>query len=261
MRSIYFLFEWVVRYRVFKCLTSWACMAAGVALLMSAGSAAAKDKWPRPQLPEKLETFSIADSMTIDGTPMRIQGFVSTQSTAELLAALRRSLGQPLVESQIGPKHILGRVEGSFYVSVQVEPADNGSCGVVAVADIDASIRHREKEQAEQSRLLDRLPAGSTINSRMTTLDGAQAGRHIVITNRVGEARNEEALVSMMKRDGLALETASRNAHPKSGLALADGPRALFFKGSGKEATAIIVRHGDMTSIVLNMIENSRGAP
>ena len=133
--------EWLAR----ACRTTQAGLS-GMTILMLAATltvtlqstsvhAAAEARWPEPTLPESLTTFAMGQAMTVDGLPMRLQGFVSPQPPSALVQEIRRSLGQPLVESSSGSKRILGRPEGRFYLTVQIEASGSGSKGVVATAD------------------------------------------------------------------------------------------------------------------------------
>jgi hypothetical protein len=224
-------------------------------------SVSAATPWPSPALPAGLDTFPIADQLTVNDLPMRLKGFVSPRRPAELLDAFRRSLGQPLVESTVAGKQILGRAEGGFYVTVHIEAAGAGSKGVVAVTDLATKVRDQAQGQDVYTRWLDRLPAGSILSSQMTSQENGRQARHMVILNRHDETVNRDALMRLMSADGfqfereIGVDAASQRSLPSQ---LAEA-RALYFKSPGKEAMAVISRSGDQTSIVLNMTMTLQG--
>ena len=233
-------------------LLVWRCVSASVF---------AATPWPSPALPAGLDTFPIADQLTVNDLPMRLKGFISPRRPAELLEAFRRSLGQPLVESTTSGKQILGRAEGGFYVTVQIEAAGSGSKGVVAVTDFAAMARDHAQGQDTTARWLDHLPAGSILSSQMTSQENGRQARHMVIFNRHTESVNRDALLRLMTADGFQLEreigvdaTVQRSLPSQ----LADA-RTLVFKSPGKDAMAVISRSGDQTSIVLNTTMTLQG--
>ncbi|MFT5532427.1 MAG: hypothetical protein ACI8WM_003167 [Burkholderiaceae bacterium] len=210
--------------------------------------------WPSPALPAALSTFPIADQMTVNGLPMRLKGFVSPRRPTELLDAFRRSLGQPLVESTVAGKQVLGRAEGGFYITVQIEVAGTGSKGIVAVTDLVTMARDHAQGQGANGRWLTRLPAGSVISTHMSSQENGRQVLHMVILNRHAASLNRDALLRLMTDDGYQLEreigTDAVSLHNLP-MQFFDA-RTLYFKSPGKDAMAVISRSGDQTSIVLN---------
>jgi hypothetical protein len=235
-----------------------ACLAAiGVGCTFFWGYASAQNTWPSIALPKSAAAFGIGEQLTANGLPMRIQGFVSQKKPAELLDWFRQSLGKPLVENTLGNKQILGRAEGRYYLTVQIEAAGQGSKGLAAVTDVKAMLQSREKTQDSNGRWLNRLPSGSKIISQISSQDGGKLNTQLVIVNGHSETLNANALKDIMEKDGQALErevtpddrTLNHNrARPAQG-------RTLLFKGKGKEAVATIARDGNgSTSIVLSIV-------
>ncbi len=222
----------------------------------------AEGNWPAPHLPDGLETFAIGQQMTVNGLPMRLRGFVSPRAPADLLPALRSSLGQPLVEDRSGTGQVLGRAEGNYYITVRVEAAASGSRGTVAITGLGAARKDYPAHRNSTARWLDRLPAGSTIASDLSSEDGGRTAQHLVFVNRHGAARNRDALVALMKSDGYTLEREVASAAPASagtvGAPVVAGPSAgvgtLYFTAPGREAMAVVARSGDTTSVVLNIV-------
>ena len=227
-----------------------------ITFLCAGTVAAASADWPAPKLPDGIDSFNVGDQITVNGLPMRLRGFVSAKRPAALLDEFRFSLGKPLVENTVGTKTVLGRAEGGFYVSVEVEPTGTGSKGVVAVTDLKTMMQQHAQRATDNARWLDRLPPGSSIASQMTSSDAGRAANHIVIVNTHSERLNSDALTSLMRADGYQLEpeSASTTTLPRGTSASQASAQTLYFKAPGKEAMAVIARDGDKTSIVLNTV-------
>ena len=230
-------------------------------LILLGGPAWSEQKWPTPRLPVDLETYAIGEQITVNGMPMRLQGFKSPLPPQALVSALRQSLGRPLMEDRRGEQQVLGRAEGSYYITVLVEAAGTGSRGTVAITDLDGLARNREQQRSTIARWRDRLPAGSSVSSDMVSADAGKAAHHMVIANAHGAAYNRDALISLMASDGYVLERetgaedVARGSLPyQSGEA-----RTLHFKAPGKEALAVITRRGEKTTIILNTTTVLRG--
>jgi hypothetical protein len=204
-------------------------------------------EWPRVALPGDLRPFDIAREITHNGLPMRLQGFVSALPADRLVEQFRRSLGEPLVENRVGAQRVLGRMQGDFYVSVQIEPAGQGSRGTTAVTHLKVARDQEDAVRQQRERWSSRLLPGSRVLSQTVSRDGPRHATHLVFSNTHGEAQNREGLASLLQGEGLALE---REGHPEG-----DAGRVLFFKGQGKEAMATLHRDGNgRTTVVLNVV-------
>jgi hypothetical protein len=215
--------------------------------------------WPDIKLPRKLQTFPMGSDVNANGVPMRMQGFTSALPVAEVIEALRDSLGQPLVMNQIGKQVVVGRALGAFYVTVQIEAEGAGSRGVVATTDMQSAVDNKEFTQQEKQRWLDQLPAGSRLMSHVKSSDNSKRSVQLVYTNEQNSAINADRLKAMLTREGLSLERegAADNA-TKSGTNMVEQGQVLFFKGVAKEAIATIHRQIDgQTFTVLNIINTS----
>lgn len=210
--------------------------------------AAGAQGWPGIALPKDVQPFDVGQQITANGLPMRIQGFVSRATPAQLAQWFRQSLGKPLVENALDRKLILGRVQGEHYVTVQIEPAANGSRCLVAVTHLKAAYDAQAATHATTERWLSRLPSGSRLLSHTSSQDGKKYSHHLVITNAHSEMLNRDRLVSMMADEGLVLEREGSSEEQAGG-------KALYFKGAGKDAMATIHRAGNgHAELVLNIV-------
>jgi hypothetical protein len=199
----------------------------------------------------------MGEQLTVNGTPLRMQGFLSPGQPGEVAEWFRRHLGKPLVENTVAGKLVLGRPSGEFYLSVQLEGVGRGTRGLVAISHLKAGYERYPAAHEAAERLLARLPAGSRLISQMSSSEGGKLSRYLVISNEHGVELNRERVVDMMREDGLSLQRearpdarAARSLPPGAG----DG-RTLFFQGAGREAMALVSRSPDgSTTLVLHTL-------
>lgn len=229
----------------------------GAALCVSSAWAqTASRTWPQPRLPGTLQVFDAGQDVVLNGMPMRLHGFVSKQPVPDLVQALRDSLGQPLMVNRIGGKVVLGRAEGDYYVTVQIEAAHRGSRGAIAVSDLQAARAGREDAEREKRSWEQRLPYGTSVVSSMRSLDGMQQARQLIYSNRLGEELNRDRLQTVLEGEGLVFEREMLvDGQADQGNGRAAGGRVLFFKGTGKNGMATIRgAAGGRTFVVLNLV-------
>lgn len=222
--------------------------------------AKASGPWPVVALPADAVPFPLGEQVAVNGMPLRMQGFVSRLGQAQLAEGFRQRLGKPLMEDRIRGKLILGRAQGEYYISVQLDPlgpGQPGTRGVVAVSHLQAAYDKRLETRAGNERLLTRLPAGSRLLSQMSSNDGGKLASYAMLANNYTEEVNRDRIVAMLREDGLVLEREAR-ADAKARDQLPAGLKAgrtLFFKASGKEAMAVIHRDAaGETTVLLNTI-------
>lgn len=227
------------------CLRAVLLVGAAGAIVQQPVSAAS---WPQPEVPAGVRLFSIAEQMTQNGVPMRLNGFVTDRAPAQLIAQFRQSLGEPLVENRLGSQTILGRAQGRYYISVHVKPHPAGAQGTVAVSDLQAAHESREASARDRERWLDRLPASTNLVSLARATDGPKHSLHLVFTNRHDPETNARHLRELMRDQGLRPD--ADNHKPGGGT-----ERAYFFTGPAKEAVATINRTADgATHTVLSLV-------
>jgi hypothetical protein len=227
---------------------------------LSAPASATRDEmqWPQVPVPQQIETFDIGQETVVNGTPVRMRGFVSHTSAASLAAAFRQVLGMPLMEDRRGNTIVLGRGEGRYYVTVQLAPLGSGTRGVIAVTK--PPVDHEGPADAIAARhLLSAMPPGSTLASHTSSIDGQTRAEHDAIINTHNVNINREYLQRMLRADDFILErefgappAARTHAH------VAPDTRTLFFKRPGGEAIAVLFSNDSGKSvIVLNRVRFS----
>lgn len=229
----------------------------GLALVLAAGAQAqAPAPWPEVALPAQATSYRVGRQLEINGLPMRLTGFVSNAGVQQTAAWFRRTLGPALVENRVGRKQILGRAQGEYYITVQIEAASGaaGSRGMVAVAQRGA-LQQTKNTQEALDRWRRLLPAGTQITSHLRAQENGTLSTHLVAHNRHGAQLNAQRLAAAMQAQGYELE---RSLAPgRDGVMRVSGQMAgaatLLFRGPGKQAMAVIAHDAQQgqTSIVL----------
>jgi len=208
-------------------------------------AAAPAPAWPRVALPASATAYPIGEQMSVNGTPTRMQGFVTRTAPLDTAAWFRSSLGQPLVETPLLGKMVLGRAQGDYYVSVMLEalPGERGGTrGTVTVANLKAAYEKRDANRAINERMLARLPNGSRLMNQLSSTERGRATAYILATNGHGQQLNRDHVVKRLEAEGYVLEREAGPGQTRApGVpAEAASGRTLFFKGRDKEAMAVI---------------------
>lgn len=229
------------------------CLLALVTLVLlgSTRAAPAEAAWPQVRLPAQVETFDIGQETVVNGTPARIRGFVAPASPVEIAAAFRQALGQPLVEDRRGNMLILGRAEGRYYVTVQLQPFSSGTRGLIAVTR--PPLEQQDPADAAAARhLLSALPPGSTLASHTSFVDAATSAEHDAIINSHSLGINTEYVRRLMRADGFIQEREASPAAPEPGrISAAPAAHTLFFKRPGAQAIAVLFTDDSGKSVIV----------
>lgn len=221
-----------------------------------------EDAWPHPAMPASLTLFDIAGTVTVNGLPMRIQGFVSPMTQGQLAAEFRRSLGMPLVEKSIGDRLILGRAQGAYYLTVQIDATGTGARGTVGMTRLDPASGGQQAFSATRAWWIARMPAETRLVSLVASEDRGRHSRYFVFANRHSVALNVDYLKRVIAQEGLEQERTAPldGAAIKKALTIRKSPvpssgQLLFFKGGRKGAEAAIFRSEDgETTLALNIV-------
>ena len=217
-------------------------------LLMAAAActAAPATAWPEVALPPGAQTFDVGRQLQINGLAMRVRGFLSPEPAARLVDWFRASLGQPLVEDRRGAATILGRPQGAFYLTVQIEPAGSGARGLVALSDVPRMPAGRSEAHAQEARWHARLPAGMRILNLVRATDGGRMSEHLVLECAESLAASRQALTRLLQHEGYTPGRIVASAAPPGA--------ALYFHAPGREAMAVFTRSDErVTGIVLSI--------
>lgn len=234
------------------------CALAAMLLVAGTGLTFARSSWPTITMPKGVTPFDIASGpITVNGMPMRVHGFVSGAKTEQVAAWFRQILGQPLVENRVDGKTILGQAKGDYYVTVQLDRARTGTRGLISMAHLGAAAESQTAANTVAEHWLARMPAGSNLVSQVASEDAGKVARHFIFLNSHSAELNHRRLKELMLEDGFELEREAVAA-PHEGSTLPDGAsggRTLFFRGAGREATAVIFQdRAGRSAVVLNTV-------
>lgn len=239
-----------------KSFSAPACVTLVALVLCSPAFASSDDApWPQVRVPQQVETFDIGQETVVNGTPVKMRGFVSPVSPGALVTSFRQILGQPLMENRHGDTLVLGRAEGRYYMTVQLNPAGSGTHGVIAVSR--PPIEQQEPADAASARrLLSSLPPGSTLASHTSSIDAGARADHDAVINSHSIGVNSEYVQRMLRAEGFSLEREARAPiaiRPRTHTGFA--PQTLLFKRPGAEAIAVLFSDNSGRSvIVLNKV-------
>jgi hypothetical protein len=217
--------------------------------------------WPQLRIPQGIDTFDVGQELVVNGTPATVKGFVSQLPPAALVPAFRQMLGQPLMEDVHGSSLILGRSEGRYYITVQLDPSGSGTRGVIAVTR-PPDTTHASGDISATRRIIAGLPPGSTLTSHTSFVDAGVRAEHDAVFNSHSIEINREYVQRMLRADGFILE---HEAGPSANTHLPQKVRAdsrtFFFKRPGAEAIAVLFTDESGKSvIVLNRLNFQRRA-
>jgi hypothetical protein len=232
------------------------------ALIKPASAERDPARWPQIDVPAQVDTFDVGEGMVVNGTPVRMRGFVSRMSPAVLAASFRQVLGKPLVESTRGNTLVLGREEGRYYITVQLEPLGTGARGSIAVTKppLDEQIT---VDAGAARRLLSALPPGSTLASHISSVDAGARAEHDAIVNSHSIGINREYVQRMLRADGFTLERESNAAQAaRARMHVESDARTLFFSRPGAEAIAVLFNDNrtGRSVLVLNRVNYTGSA-
>ncbi|WP_371766289.1 hypothetical protein [Massilia sp.] len=227
----------------------------GALAVLETASARDEAPWPRIPLPKQVDVFEVGREIVVNGTPIRMSGFVSRATPSELAASMRQLLGEPLMEDRRGTTLVLGRGEGPFYITVQLAPLGSGTRALVAVTKPAVS-EQGPPDAATDLHLLSALPPGSTLISHTSSFDAPARADQAAVMNSHSVDINTEYVKRMLRADGYTLEREARPAQAsRTQASVLPGARIMFFKRAGSEAIAVVARddRGDSV-IVLNRV-------
>lgn len=197
--------------------------------------------------------------MTVNGIPLRVQGFYVKTAQGETAHWFRQRLGNPVVENKLGSALVLGRAEGQHYITVTLSPEPHGTSGIVTIAHLHAAYYSRDTKKAATERLLSRLPPGSALITELQSADGGKQSRYYVLSNTYPEDVNRDRIVDLMREDGLALrsQVIAPEGTLERGVTQLSNGTVFFFTGNGNEAIAVIGRNTiGRTVVQVNVISD-----
>lgn len=213
--------------------------------------------WPAFQVPPSATVFDVGAEVALNGVPTRMIGFFSAEPPEKLIEWYGTDARGEWVQDAVGQTKILGHAMKHYYLTVQFTPVPGGTRGVASVADFQ-SARAKQQRAADAARWwLNRLPADTKVVTQIDSEDGGQSSLYLLMVNRNGLQTNIDHVRRAMLDDGLKPFKAKgpEQGAKEANTAAATKSAALYFKGSGKDAVAVITRADDgWTGVVINRV-------
>lgn len=221
------------------------CFKLPLALLVLLPLAALAGPWPELGHPRDARIEPIGDRLRLNGIPLHVTRVLAPAPPAAVLAHYRQALGGPVAHSQIGRAQVLAQARGDFFVTVTIEPRDDGrSEALVSIADSRAA-----REAAGRALGLT-LPAGSELLSDMESFDAGLASRQLVLVNSHSVHANQTRLSATLAERGLIADGPP--------LARSDDTLVQSFSGPSGAAQLVLVRCDGTTHAVLTLLSDRR---
>ncbi|SPE25125.1 conserved exported hypothetical protein [Burkholderiales bacterium] len=164
-----------------RAILSFWVLAALCLVLLAAGRARAAEPWPEIPMPPKAKVQWVADSMRVNGVPMRVMQFQSPASRAEIVEYYRAywSGGYPTKPSvsALGEATVVGQAHGPYFMTVKVQDAAHASSqGLIAVSRVLGSKIERNAGDLA-------LMPGARVVSVVESNDPGKRSREVLVFN------------------------------------------------------------------------------
>ena len=248
----------------------WSCLAIVIATIGITAfarpsiSAVQPAGWPTIELPADADSFSISDELSTNGVPMQLRGFITKKDVASTVAWFRAKLGQPLTENQIGRKTILGRPDGDYYVTVQIEPSEGGVRGLIGVSNMRQALYQRQRSSAVAEAWIRDLPANTKIMNIVTSQDDGKSSTYVLASNQLSDSLNAQRATRALERRGFVVERKAALDKGKqiNGSFIEASGEVVLFKSPNREAT--VMAFHDTTgkaALVISTVQSTEHSP
>lgn len=197
--------------------------------------------------PPGSRAYSAGESLVLNGTSVSARLFGTAGSTSDVIDWYDRQFGAPI------SRHANGRVEARAYltpaglVTLQVQPALEGSRGLVAISAAHG-VSLRSEDAPPSRRWLGRMPSGTRLLMDLRSRDGGQHAHQMVFANPQGLERNREVVVQALAAEGMSLE---RDVALDAGAGGRQAGQVLHFQGDSRQAVATLQQGREGTSLVV----------
>ncbi|MDI1260151.1 hypothetical protein [Aquabacterium sp.] len=230
---------------------------ASVALVRPSIGADQPQVWPTVQLPADAESIGISDRMLANGVPMRTSSFAAKGDVATAVAWFKARLGSPLTEDRLGNKTILGRPEGNYYITIQLEPIDTGVLGLIGVSDMRYALTQQSRSHDAKDAWIRDLPSGTKVLNLLVSQDDGKSSTYLLASNQQSDSLNAERATRALERRGFAVErrvNLEKGATVNGSVITVSG-RAVLFKSADREATLMAFHdESGKAAVVINTV-------
>lgn len=245
----------MTKFTAFIKVSSPVLLLAGL-LVSSASFASFFDKWPEIPSPPESKVAWVAQNMTQNGVPMKIQNFSSRLGVKEItdyyMSAWTKGGGQKPVINEAGEWTVVGKIDDGYLLTVQAKRTKNGngSEGFLAVSTLLASAK---SDSIRSDTTFPRLP-GTKMLSDTRSMDEGRFGKTLMMKNNHSVRSNASFYKNNLKSKGWSLDPATSEVQRLSG-----NNAYLYFSRNDESITMTITRIKNEfgSSIIVNISNTS----
>lgn len=224
---------------------------AGLALCALLPAAAiAAESLDCPEFPEpKAKVQWVAPYMVYNGVPMSVKRFDSEQKPTDILAFYRKlwassANGAAPQEYTVDPWQTIAVLRGKCFFTVQVQPAGNGSTGLLSATSAPTQPRVTAADKV--------LPmmSGSSVINDIEHRDGGKNARTLLLSNGFSAETNASFYRQNLSDQGWKAVSSYQMTTSK-------GPGITLIMRRGlAEASLVFTREGGKTMVLANLVDN-----
>lgn len=228
------------------------------ASLLASGTSFASffDRWPEIPSPPESKVAWVAQNMTQNGVPMKIQNFSSRLGVKEItgyyMSTWTKGNGQKPVINEAGEWTVVGKIDGGYLLTVQAKRTKNGSGseGFLAVSTLLASAK---SDSIRSDTSFPRLP-GTKMLSDTRSMDAGRFGKTLMMKNNHSVRSNASFYMSNLKSKGWSIDPTTAEVQRLSGKST-----YLYFSRDNESISMTITRieHKIGSSIIVNINNTS----
>lgn len=208
--------------------------------VLAAGQAAA---WPAVPLPAHSQGEWVTRHMNYNGLNMRASRFVTTQGLEEVKRFYQGLWGEEHVQNIISDKTVLGRAEGTYFITVELKTLGGGTEGMVGVLEmVEDEIDFTMGEGFA-------TPGGSEVYNDIRYFDGPRTVRVLGLHNGHSPFVNHQFFHRQLRMQGWRILS-----DPNACGSFANSC-VVSFERQDQTMTLVISREGQGSSQVVATIE------
>jgi hypothetical protein len=209
--------------------------------LLAGASAPACATWPALPIPPGVRTEQVADSLRLNGRPVRILRFDTGLPLVQLQAFYRQALGERRIEGAVAGEWIVSRLEGGYLTTIRLRSGEAGTSATVAVTDLSEGHRLVRRAPAWPA------PADSQLLSETESGEGSRRTRQVVFSNAHAVQTNLAFFDGALRDRGWKIIRLHGSA----------GQGSLLAEAAGAQAQVVARRQGHRCFVTLTTM----GAP
>jgi hypothetical protein len=198
--------------------------------------------WPQPSYPERARVETIAESMRMNGMPVRLYRFEVNRPLTEVRDFYRNVFGSKRVEPLMEGFTVVAAAQTDVFATVRLRPLDDQRTeGYVMQTRTDA-------QALKTARVEFPIPGGSQMLSQVESSDGPSNSNLILLQNSHSAKTNVDFFVQRLAERGLSVSRQAESSNQKL------TAQTLWFIGKDKEALLVVQQSNQGSVVKLNVV-------